>query len=80
MPGGDGREVDVVAYCNYPLLRTDHWPIRRLGHSVPHILQHALDLLARQQQGAAMPRSTVLTPVFPEELAGVLPARNMMIS
>lgn len=75
-----GEDIDVVAHCNYPLIKTDHWPIKRLGYSTPEILQAALALLAQQQQGSAPPLRTVMTPMFPEELAGVLPRQDLIIA
>ena len=42
-----GEDVDVVAHCNYPLIKPDQWPIQRLGYDTAAIFAQALDLLRR---------------------------------
>lgn len=75
-----GEDVDVVAHCNYPLIKTDQWPIQRLGYSTPAILETALALLTRQQRQETLPQRTIATPVFPDELTELSPRRDMIIA
>ena len=63
-----GEDVDVVAHCNYPLIKPDEWPIQRLGYDTAAIFAQALDLLRRQQQGEMPALRHVIAPHFQDEL------------
>lgn len=64
-----GENVDVVAHCNYPLIKPDQWPIQRLGYDTATIFTQAVELLHRQQQGEMPALRNVIAPYFPNELA-----------
>ena len=64
-----GEDVDVVAHCNYPLLKPDLWPVKRLGFPVPAVLDAVFALIHRQRRGEAKPADVSIPFLFDEEYA-----------
>jgi hypothetical protein len=60
-------EVEVVAHANFPLAAPAILPVTRLGFDVPQAFALAMELLARQQRGEAVPPVTVVHPRFAAE-------------
>ncbi len=71
-----GEDVDVVAHCNYPLLKPDQWPVKRLGWPAPAVLDTAFSLLEQQRRGET-PAATVTVPfLFDDEYEARMHASN----
>lgn len=60
-------DLDVVAHANFPLAAPAILPVTRLGFDVPQAFALAMELLARQQRGEAVPPVTVVHPRFADE-------------
>lgn len=60
-------DLDVIAHANFPLAAPAILPVTRLGFDVPQAFALAMDLLARQQRGEAVPSVTVVHPRFADE-------------
>lgn len=60
-------DLDVVGHANFPLAAPAPMPVTRLGYDVPQAFALAMDLLARQRRGEAVPPVTVVHPRFADE-------------
>lgn len=60
-------DLEVVAHANFPLAAPANLPVTRLGYDVPQAFALAMDLLARQRRGEAVPSVTVVHPRFADE-------------
>jgi DNA-binding LacI/PurR family transcriptional regulator len=61
------EDLDVVAHANFPLAAPAIMPVIRLGFDVPQAFALAMDILARQQRGEAVPPVTIVHPRFADE-------------
>lgn len=68
-----GEDIEVVAHCNYPLLKPDQWPVTRLGWPVSAVLDTAFTLLERQRNGKAIPPEITIPFVFADEALPAFP-------
>ncbi len=62
-----GRDIDIVAHANFPLLRPAILPMKRLGFNVRHTINVALELMSAQRQGRKFPEKVLIIPVFEGE-------------
>jgi DNA-binding LacI/PurR family transcriptional regulator len=75
--------VEVVGHANFPLPRataTAAPPIARLGYDIPGAFATCLDLLAVQRAGRRAPTTTVIAPLFVDELSGRAARRDAQVA
>lgn len=63
-----GRDLDVVAHCNWPWPVESPLPIARLGFHSHAFLNTALDLISMIRQGQTPPSKTLIPALFEHEL------------
>jgi hypothetical protein len=63
-----GRDVDVIAHCNFPADAPAAAPVHRLGYDCRRVLDLALDRLADLAAGRPIPKATVVQALFEDEL------------
>lgn len=63
-----GKNLDVVAHANFPLMDKDILPITRLGYDIRKMFRALLDLMRQQRQGNVCSESIVIQPVFADEI------------
>lgn len=63
-----GKDIEVIAHCNFPLLQPDIFPVRRVGFSVPGFLEKALELIDLQKQGVT-PESCAVPAILMDDAA-----------
>ncbi|MHB9131239.1 MAG: GntR family transcriptional regulator [Armatimonadota bacterium] len=62
-----GRDLDIVAHCNYPLTKPDQLPIKRLGFSMRMVLQEAIRLINLQRDGQPVPEKVDIPALFDDD-------------
>ena len=60
-------DVDIVAHCNFPLLKPSALPITRLGFPADQVLSAAFHAIDLQRQDLHAPRLTAVRAVFEDE-------------
>lgn len=63
-----GRDIDVVAHCNWPWPVESPLPITRLGFHSHDFLNSALDLISMIRRGETPPPRTLVPALFEHEL------------
>lgn len=63
-----GKEVDVVAHCNFPLSSPPGMPIKRLGFDARQLLQQSVEIINRRRRGLKSAPAWV-PAVFEDELS-----------
>jgi DNA-binding LacI/PurR family transcriptional regulator len=64
-----GREIEVIAHCNFPTLSPRVAPARRLGFDCRDLLRKAMHLIDVQRRGdEPVPPRTLVPALFEEEL------------
>ena len=63
-----GRDIDVVAHCNWPWPVESPLPIARLGFHSHDFLNTALDLIGVIRRGETPPQITLIPALFEHEL------------
>ena len=61
-----GRDIDVVAHCNWPWPAPMVLPVQRLGYHARQVLAFAVEQI-QQQNAGRKPHDRVLTPMFENE-------------
>lgn len=64
-----GREIDVVAHCNWPWPVESPLPIARLGFHSHHFLNTCLDSIRQRRQGRAPAAPTLVPALFEHEVS-----------
>ena len=62
------QDVEVVVHCNFPWAPPCVLPVKRIGFDIVATLRTCVGLIERQRQGESVPSSTVVPPIFEEEL------------
>ncbi len=63
-----GRDIDIVAHCNWPWPVESPLPIARLGFHSHDFLHTALDIISQIRRGESPPARTVVPAFFEHEL------------
>lgn len=63
-----GRDIDVVAHCNWPWPVESPLPITRVGFHSHHFLNHCLEAIRQQRSGGKPPACTLVSALFEHEL------------
>jgi len=63
-----GRDVDVVAHCNWPWPVESPLPITRVGFHSHHFLNHCLEAIRQQRRGEKPATCTLVPALFEHEL------------
>lgn len=63
-----GRDIDIVAHCNWPWPVESPLPIARLGFHSHHFLNHCLEAIRLRRRGEASPAETLIPALLETEL------------
>ena len=63
-----GKDVDVVAHCNFPWPSPHGMAIKRLGFDAGQLLRRSIDIIDRQRRGEANSDPESIPAVFGDEL------------
>lgn len=69
-----GKDVDVVAHCNFPWPAPQGMAIKRLGFDARGILERSIEIIDSQRRGEPGPGTVAVSAVFEEELSTGLEA------
>ena len=61
-----GRDLDIIAHCNWPWPVKSPFPMERIGYHTHDFLNHAIDYIQRLQRGERVPEMT-LVPALGEQ-------------
>lgn len=62
------EDVSVVAYANFPFPPTSSVKVKWLGFDIRDVLTTAMNLIDEQRRGRPAPKTTLIPPVFEEEV------------
>ena len=64
-----GKDVDVVAHCNFPWPAPQSMAIKRLGFDARQILERSIEIIDKQRRGEGIQGPVFVSAVFDDELA-----------
>jgi DNA-binding LacI/PurR family transcriptional regulator len=65
-----GRDIDVIAHCNWPQTTQSPLPIRRLGFSAQDFIRQCLTAIEKPHDG---PHEILIPALFESEVPGMIP-------